>query len=310
VKPTDRVFFRCSSLPMMSGRVDVTLLMAKTPTPRISNWTLVVFVVVGCLAGFALVSPDALPSVWKNTMMFTVTAPRTIAGGAVPRPPQPPSFRLPPAALPSLPILSSPEPLARPERLASPARWIAGVLAAVAAGASTVALAFKHAARRDASAPSSPHLRPTAAFTVTNSLEHMTPLPTRRAAVFRSMALAVAAVVLGITSAVAVAAPFSGPDTVDPMSEMTKWVLSKAPAALSASILDTSKKAGEAVVEVSRAATEAKETVVSVGRAVTTALADASCERRRSWPHIRFFLNIASFTLGVCVVVLVKSLLH
>jgi uncharacterized membrane protein YoaK (UPF0700 family) len=64
------------------------------------------------------------------------------------------------------------------------------------------------------------------------------------------------------------------------------------------------------VVEVSRAATEAKETVVSVGRAVTTALADASRERRRSWPHIRFFLNIASFTLGVCVVVLVKILLH
>eukprot|EP00669_Euglena_mutabilis_P014739 TRINITY_DN992_c0_g1_i1.p1 TRINITY_DN992_c0_g1~~TRINITY_DN992_c0_g1_i1.p1 ORF type:complete len:329 (+),score=22.58 TRINITY_DN992_c0_g1_i1:26-988(+) len=320
---------------MMSGRVDVTLLMAKTPTPRISNWILVVFAAVGCLAGFALVSPDALPSVWKNTMMFTVTATRTIAGGAVPRPPQRPSFRLPPAALPSLPILSVPESVARPERLASPARWIAGVLAAVATGASTVVLAFKHTARRDASAPPSPHLRPTAAFTVTNSVDHMTPLSTRRAAVFRSMGLAVAAVVLGITSAVAVAAPFSGPDTVDPMSEMTKSalissfgivaaavvlsrglnniridligdaaeVITTAVPPLSASILDTSKKAGEAVVEVSRAATEAKETVVSVGRAVTTAL-------KRSWPHVRFFLNIASFTLGVCVVVLVKILMH
>jgi hypothetical protein len=247
----------------------------------------------------------------KGTLLLTRPAARAVAlpafvllGGAVPRPPQRPSFRLPPAALPSLPILSAPEPLARPE------------------------------ARRDASAPPSPHLRPTAAFTVTNSLEHMTPLPTRRAAVFRSMALAVAAVVLGITSAVAVAAPFSGPDTVDPMSEMTKSalinsfgmvagagvlgvllsrglnkigdaaeVITTAVPPLSASILDTSKKAGEAVVEVSRAATEAKETVVSVGRAVTTAL-------KRSWPHIRFFLNIASFTLGVCVVVLVKILLH
>eukprot|EP00669_Euglena_mutabilis_P014741 TRINITY_DN992_c0_g1_i5.p1 TRINITY_DN992_c0_g1~~TRINITY_DN992_c0_g1_i5.p1 ORF type:complete len:331 (+),score=18.51 TRINITY_DN992_c0_g1_i5:26-994(+) len=322
---------------MMSGRVDVTLLMAKTPTPRISNWILVVFAAVGCLAGFALVSPDALPSVWKNTMMFTVTATRTIAGGAVPRPPQRPSFRLPPAALPSLPILSVPESVARPERLASPARWIAGVLAAVATGASTVVLAFKHTARRDASAPPSPHLRPTAAFTVTNSVDHMTPLSTRRAAVFRSMGLAVAAVVLGITSAVAVAAPFSGPDTVDPMSEMTKSalissfgivaaavvlsrglnkigdaaeVITTAVPPLSASSLGTSKKAGEAMVEVSRAATEAKETVVSVGRAFTTALADASCERRRYWPHVRFFLNIASFTLGVCVVVLVKILLH
>jgi len=72
-----------------------------------------------------------------------------------------------------------------------------------------------------------------------------------------------------------------------PPCPLALGVLSKAPAALSASILDTSKKAGEAVVEVSRAATEAKETVVSVGRAVTTAL-------KRSWPHIRFFLNIAS----------------
>jgi len=56
-----------------------------------------------------------------------------------------------------------------------------------------------------------------------------------------------------------------------PPCPLALGVLSKAPAALSASILDTSKKAGEAVVEVSRAATEAKETVVSVGRAVTTA---------------------------------------
>jgi len=167
------------------------------------------------------------------------------------------------------------------------------------------------------------------------------------------MGLAVATVVLGSTSAVAVSAPFSGADTVDPMSEMTKSalissfgivagagvmgvllvaaavvlsrglnniridligdaaeVITTAVPPLSASILDTSKKAGEAVVEVSRAATEAKETVVSVGRAVTTALADASCERRRSWPHIRFFLNIASFTLGVCVVVLLRILVH
>jgi hypothetical protein len=269
--------------------------MGKTPAPRISNWTWVVFAVFGCLAGFALATAVIGDEAPKGTLLLTRPAARAVAlpafvllGGAVPRPPQRPSFRLPPAALPSLPILSAPEPLARPE------------------------------ARRDASAPPSPHLRPTAAFTVTNSVEHMTPLPTRRAAVFRSMGLAVATVVLGITSAVAVAAPFSGPDTVDPMSEMTKCmpshraaeVITTAVPPLSASSLDTSKKAGEAVVEVSRAATEAKETVVSVGRAVRTALADASCERRRSWPHIRFFLNIASFTLGVCVVVLVKILLH
>jgi len=337
----------------MSGRMDVAFSMKKTPAPRISNWILLVSAVVGCLAGFALATAVIGDEAPKGTLLPTRPAARAVAlpafvllGGAVPRPPERPSFRLPPAALPSLPILSAPEPLARPERLASPAGWIAGVLAAVAAGASTVALAFKHAARRDASAPPSPQLRPTAAFTVTNSVEHMTPLPTRRAAVFRSMGLAVATVVLGSTSAVAVAAPFSGADTVDPMSEMTKSalissfgivagagvmgvllvaaavvlsrglnniridligdaaeVITTAVPPLSASILDTSKKAGEAVVEVSRAATEAKETVVSVGRAATTAL-------KRSWPHIRFFLNIGSFTLGVCVVVLVKILLH
>lgn len=31
------LMFGCSSLPMMSGRVDVTLLMAKTPTPRMPH---------------------------------------------------------------------------------------------------------------------------------------------------------------------------------------------------------------------------------------------------------------------------------